>query len=156
MAVADILLLAPIEGLGGEGDQVRVRLGYARNFLLRKKKAILLTRANQKYIEALRVARQAREAKELAGAEDLLGRLKQMSLAFAVKTGEGGRMFGAITIQDLLNRFREEQVILDKRQILLQHPIKTLGKHTVKVKLHSTITHDFAFEIVSENPIATE
>lgn len=156
MAVADILLLSPIEGLGAEGDQVRVRLGYARNFLLRQKKAILLTRANQKYIEALRSARTVREAKELEGAQDLLARLQRIQIALAVKTGEGGRMFGSITGQDLLNRLKEEGIVLEKRQLLLHHPIKTLGKHTVKVKLHATVTCDFSFEIVSENPIIEE
>src|SRR5471032_2476795 len=101
MAHSEVLLLKPVEGLGGEGDQVRVRAGYARNFLLPQKSAVALTQANRKRVEALKKRRGVREAEELTGAQELAKAIGKLSIAFAVKTGDGGKMFGAITAADL-------------------------------------------------------
>ncbi|MDE3083714.1 MAG: 50S ribosomal protein L9 [Verrucomicrobiota bacterium] len=153
MANNEILLLKPVEGLGGEGDQVRVRAGYARNFLLPRKLAVPVTRANRKQIEALKKRRGEREAHELNGAQELAKKIEATSIAFAVKTGEGGKMFGSITGNDLYDRLVAAGFALDKRRIHLFTPIKTLGKHTVKIKLHPDVTVELAFDVVSENPI---
>jgi large subunit ribosomal protein L9 len=101
MAHNEILLLKPVEGLGGEGDQVKVRAGFARNFLLPRSIAVPVTRANKKHVEALKKRRAEREASELTGAQDMARKLEKTSLAFAVKTGEGGKLFGAITSADI-------------------------------------------------------
>ena len=153
MAFAEVLLLSPVEGLGGEGDEVRVRAGFARNFLLPRKMSVPVTHANRRQIEALKAARSQRETKELEQAQFILKQLEKVSIAIAVKTGEGGKMFGAVTAQDLISRLAEEGVALDRRRVHLHHPIKTLGKHSTKIKLHPEVTYDFHFEIVSENPI---
>lgn len=153
MATTDILLLSPIEGLGGEGDQVSVKTGYARNFLFPKKIALPVNRANSKYITALQKRRAAREAKEVEGANAIASKLASLGIAFPVKTGEGGKMFGAITVNDLIQRFEQEGLAITKKQVALYTPIKTLGKHSTKIKLHSDVKVDFEFEIVSENPI---
>lgn len=155
MALSEILLLTPVDGLGGEGDQVKVRAGFARNFLLPRKKAVPVSRSNSRQVEALKSARLAREAKELEHATALVRQLEAVSIAIAVKTGEGGKMFGAVTAQDLLNRLAEEGIQLEKRRLALHHPIKTLGKHSTKIKLHPDVVHEFHFEVVSENPIET-
>src|SRR5580692_7269396 len=94
MANSEILLLKPVDGLGGEGDQVKVRAGYARNFLLPKKFAVPVTQANRKHVDALKKRRAERETHELTGAQELGKKLEKVSIAFAVKTGEGGKMFG--------------------------------------------------------------
>ncbi len=153
MAHTEVLLLKPVDGLGGEGDQVKVRAGYARNFLLPNKVAAPLTKANKKQIEALRKRRAEREAAEHSGAQELAKKLEKTSLAFAVKTGEGGRMFGAITSADLHAKLVEAGIDLDRKKIHLFTPVKTLGKHEVKIKLHSEVTVDLSFDVVSENPI---
>lgn len=153
MAHTEILLLKPVEGLGGEGDQVKVRAGYARNFLLPNKVAAPLTKANKKQVEALRKRRGEREAAEYSGAQELAKKLEKTSLAFAVKTGEGGRMFGAITSADLHAKLVEAGIDLDRKKIHLFTPVKTLGKHEVKIKLHPEVTVDLSFDVVSENPI---
>jgi len=153
MATTDILLLSPVEGLGGEGEQVTVKAGYARNFLFPKKVALPVNRANSKYIEALQKHRAAREAEELEGAQAVAARLEKLGVAFPVKTGEGGKMFGAITVNDLIKRFDEEGLPITKKQVALYTPVKTLGKHSTKIKLHKDVKVDFEFEIVSENPI---
>src|SRR3954469_10126044 len=101
MASTEVLLIKPVDGLGGEGDQVKVRAGYARNFLLPRKIAVALNAANKKHVEALKKRRAGREQSELDVAQELGKKLEKTSLAFAVKTGEGGKMFGAITAQDV-------------------------------------------------------
>ncbi len=153
MATTDILLLEPVTGLGGEGDQVTVKAGYARNFLLPRKVALPVNRANQKYIDALQKRRAEREAKELGNAQELAAKIEKVGIAIAVKTGEGGKMFGSVTSQDLIDRLKEDGIELERKQLNLYTPVKSLGKHTTKVKLHPEISVEFEWEVVSENPI---
>lgn len=153
MAYSEVLLVKPVEGLGGEGDQVKVRAGYARNFLLPRHIAVPLTAANRKQVEALKKRRAIREAEELSGAQELAKKLEKTSLAFAVKTGEGGKMFGAITAADIHAKLVAAGLEIDKKRIHLHTPVKTLGQHTVKVKLHAEVTVELSFDVVSENPI---
>lgn len=153
MAYSEILLVKPVDGLGGEGDQVKVRAGYARNYLLPRKIAVPLTSSNRKQVEALRKRRAEREATELNGAQALAKQLEKVALAFAVKTGEGGKMFGAITAADIHDKITAAGVTLDRKRIHLHTPVKTLGQHTVKVKLHTEVTVELSFDVVSENPI---
>ena len=153
MAHSEVLLIKPVEGLGGEGDQVKVRAGYARNFLLPRKVAVPLTSANRKQVEALKKRRGVREATELTGAQELAKKLEKTGLAFAVTTGEGGKMFGSVTAADLHEKLTAAGFTIDKKRIHLHTPVKTLGKHEVKVKLHPDVTVDLSFDVVSENPI---
>jgi large subunit ribosomal protein L9 len=153
MATTEVLLVKPVEGLGGEGDQVKVRAGYARNFLLPRKIAVPLNASNRKHVDALKKRRAEREQTELNGAQDVAKKLEKTSLAFAVKTGEGGRMFGAITAQDLHDKLAASGFEIDKKKIHLFTPVKTLGKHTVKIKLHADVSVELPFDVVSENPI---
>ncbi|MGA3007479.1 MAG: 50S ribosomal protein L9 [Opitutaceae bacterium] len=155
MSNSEILLLKPVDGLGGEGDQVKVRAGYARNFLLPHKFAVPVTQANRKQVDALKKRRAERETHELAGAQELAQKLEKVSVAFAVKTGEGGKMFGAITANDLHDKLTAAGFALDKRRIHLHTPVKALGQHTFKIKLHADVTVELAFDVVSENPIET-
>jgi large subunit ribosomal protein L9 len=153
MANSEILLLKPVEGLGGEGDQVKVRAGYARNYLLPRGFAAPVTVANRKQVDALKRRRAERESLELNGAQELAKKLEKTSFAFAVKTGEGGKMFGAITGNDVHDKLTAAGFSIDKKRVLLHTPVKTLGKHTVNVKLHADVTVELAFDVVSENPI---
>jgi large subunit ribosomal protein L9 len=153
MATHDILLLKPVDNLGGEGDQVTVRAGYARNFLLPRKLAIPLTASNRKQIEALRRARGAREIKELDVARAVAEKIAGVHIAIAVRTGEGGRMFGAVTAADLHAKLTEAGVDIDRKRVQLHTPVKTLGHHTTKVKLHPDVVAELGFDVVSENPI---
>jgi large subunit ribosomal protein L9 len=153
MAHSEILLVKPVDGLGGEGDQVKVRAGYARNFLLPQKIGVPLTAANRKHIEALKKRRASRELADLSGAQELAKKLEKTSLAFAVKTGEGGKMFGAVTAQDVQDKLTAAGFDIDKKKIQLFTPAKTLGQHSVKIKLHADVTVEMNFDIVSENPI---
>ncbi len=153
MATKEVLLVKPVEGLGGEGDQVKVRAGYARNYLLPRKIAVSLTTANRKQVDALKKRRAEREQAELSGAQELARKLEKTSLAFVVKTGEGGRMFGAITAQDVQEKLAAAGFTLDRKKVHLFTPVKTLGQHTVKIRLHADVSVDLSFDVVSENPI---
>lgn len=153
MANSQVLLLQPISGLGAEGDTVTVRAGYARNYLLPRKQALPITQANKKYVDSLAKARETREQKELASAQELGAKIEKMSIAIAVKTGEGGKMFGAVTAGDLLERLKKDGIELSKKQVALSQPIKELGSHEVRVKLHADFEVDLKFDVVSENPI---
>ncbi len=153
MATTKVLIVKPLENLGGEGEQVAVKAGYARNFLFPKKIAIPVNKANKKQIEALIKARELREARELENAQSLAKVLEGMSIAFAVKTGEGGKLFGSVTAADLLAKIAEGGVELPKKAVHLAAPVKELGRHTAQIKLHNDVKVDFSFEVVSENPI---
>ena len=153
MATTEILLLKPVDGLGGEGDQVKVRAGYARNYLLPNGLATPMTQANRKRVDALRKRRAEREAAELNGAQDLAKQLEKLSIAFVVKTGEGGKMFGAITAADVHAKIVEAGVELDRKKIHLHTPVKAIGNHEVKIKLHPEVSLELSFDVVSENPI---
>ena len=153
MAYSEVLLLKPVDGLGGEGDQVKVRAGYARNFLLLQGLAVPLTRANKKQVESLKKRRAEREAQELVGAQELGKKIEKTSLVFVVKTGDGGKMFGAVTTNDIHEKLAQAGLDIEKRKILLNTPVKELGQHTVKIKLHADVAVDLNFDVVSENPI---
>jgi len=153
MAFSEILLVKPVDNLGGEGEQVRVRAGYARNFLLPRKLAVPVTVANRKQVEALRKARAKRETTELDSARALGEKLAGTRVAIAVKTGEGGKMFGAVTAADLHAKLLEAGIEVERKRIHLFTPVKTLGQHETKVKLHPEVVVELAFDVVSENPI---
>ena len=153
MAHNEVLLIKPVEDLGAEGDQVKVRAGYARNYLLPRGIAVPLTRANRRQIEALKKRRAERESQELSGAKDIAAKLEKVRIAFAVKTGEGGKMFGAVTANDIHEKLVQAGLTIDKRRIQLHTPVKALGQHTVKIKLHAEVAVELSFDVVSENPI---
>ncbi len=154
MANSEVLLVKPVDGLGAEGDRVKVRAGYARNYLLPQGIALPVNNANRKYIDALQAARTKREAKELAEANTAVEKLKTAKVAFAVKTGEGGKMFGAITVKDIHAKLAEQGIEIEQKRIHLgQGPVKVLGKSIAHIKLHADISHELEFEIVSANPI---
>lgn len=153
MAQTEVLLVQPIAGLGNEGEQVTVRAGYARNYLLPQKMALPVNRANRKQVDALVKRREQRLQHELDTAQKLADRLGALSLSFAMKTGQGGKLFGSVTNQDIQARLKEEQGIqIDRHRIQIE-PIKSLGQHTADVKLHAEVTAPLKVEVVSENPI---
>lgn len=154
MAYTEVLLIKPVDGLGAEGEQVRVRAGYARNFLFLQGIALPVNRANTKYIESLKEARTVREARDLEVATTLAAKLAAVKLTFAVKTGEGGKMFGAISTAEIAAKLAEHGIELERKRIHLgQGPVKLLGKHVSTIRLHADVTVEQEFEVISENPI---
>ena len=156
MAHTEILLLEKVDNLGFEGDVVKVKPGYARNFLLPRSKAVPLNQANKKRLDALKIARAAREADELQNAHDVAAKISELSVAIAVKTGSGGKLFGSVTAQQIIEKVSEFGYSIDKRHFTNFSPLKQLGQNTVSLALFKDVIAELKVEVVSENPIEEE
>jgi len=150
MPSTQIILTENVPGLGAEADVVKVRRGYARNFLLPHGKAYEVTPATLRQLDNLKKKRAEREARELNEAEELARRLNKLRLTFKLETGETGKAFGSVTAQDLVTRVKNETGHdLDRHKLQLDHPIKTTGEHEVQIKLHHDVTATLHLEVKS-------
>jgi large subunit ribosomal protein L9 len=153
MATKEVLLVQHMPQLGSEGDVVKVRPGYARNYLIPQKKALPLNLANKKRLDSLLQARALRESDELQKSQEFANKLKDLNIAVAVKTGTGGKLFGSVTINHILEKLSESGFTLDKKHFVSFTPIKELGKQIVTLQLHKDVQAEVEVEVVSENPI---
>src|SRR6266852_3278347 len=150
MPSTEIILTENVPGLGAEADVVKVRRGYARNYLLPRGKAYEVTPAALHQLDTLKKKRAEREARELNEAEELARRIGKAHLTFTLATGESGKSFGSITAQDIVTRMKNELGLeIDRHKIVLERPIKDTGEHEVAVKLHHDVTAQFKFEVKS-------
>jgi large subunit ribosomal protein L9 len=150
MPSTEIILTENIPGLGAEADVVKVRRGYARNFLLPQGKAFEVTPRTMRQLDNLKAKRAAREASELNEAEEIARRITKAKVTFTLETGETGKAFGSITAQDIVTRLKNEiGHEIDRHKIVLEHPIKTTGEHEVGVKLHHDVIAAFKFQVKS-------
>jgi len=146
----DVILREDVKDLGRAGQLVKVKPGYARNFLLPRGLAYEATEGNRRRIEAESKARTARLAEEREVSRELATRLAAVPVTLSRKAGEGGRLFGSITSQDIADALAKAGVVLDKRKIELEHPIKTTGLHTVQVNLHHEVKGEVRLTVVAE------
>ncbi len=146
----EVILREDIKTLGKAGDLVKVKPGYARNFLLPKGLAYEATEGNKKRIAAETKARGVRVAAEKAEAEQQAAKLGGVHLTLARKAGEGDRLFGSITAQDVADALAAKGQAVDKRKIELEHPIKTVGDHTVAIRLHHEVTAEIRLTVQAE------
>lgn len=150
MPSTEIILTENIPGLGAEADVVKVRRGYARNFLLPQGKAYEVTKRSLRQLDNLKAKRAAREAAELNESEELARRIGKLKVVFTLETGETGKAFGSVTAQDLVKRLKNELGNeIDRHRVVLEHPLKTTGEHEVSIKLHHDVTAKFVFQIKS-------
>ncbi|MCD8284486.1 MAG: 50S ribosomal protein L9 [Opitutae bacterium] len=151
MALSEVLLKKPVAGLGAEGDQVKVRAGYARNFLLPQGIAVPLTLANRKQIEALKKARAIREARELDEAKSAAAKLEGVSLSFTVKVGASGKMFGSVSATEIAAKLVEQGFEISKKQVHLENgSIKHIGKSVAQIKFHADVVKEIEIEVAAE------
>lgn len=154
MAKTQVILTSNIVGLGAEGDKVEVAAGYARNYLIPEGLAIPLTAANERRIEALKKRRAEREAHEYNTMLELAKSLQKLICVIKVKTGEDGKMFGAVTAGMIADELKNQfDIVLDKKKIHLEHPIKALGEYQVELHLHSDIKGVLNLRVESLNPL---
>ena len=140
MATLEVILKEKIDGLGAEADVVRVKRGFARNFLLPQDRAYEATPANLRHVEQLKEARAKREAEELADAENAATKLKKLRLSAELSIGQGGKAFGSITTSDIADLINDKSKLgIDRHQLVLDKPIKTLGSYDIPVKLHPDV-----------------
>jgi large subunit ribosomal protein L9 len=146
----DVILREDVKDLGRAGQLVKVKPGYARNYLLPKGLADEATEGNRRRIEAEAKARTARQAQDREAASELAARLAAAPLTIKGKAGEGERLFGSITAQDIADALAKAGLSIDKRKIELEHPIKTIGEHTVQVNLHHDVKGEVRLTVVPE------
>ncbi|MBW2057318.1 MAG: 50S ribosomal protein L9 [Deltaproteobacteria bacterium] len=146
----EVILLEDIPSLGTMGDIVRVADGYARNFLLPKKKAIRATSNKLKTLEHEKRLVQDRLDKSIREAERLAKRLEDYSCTIAKPVGESGKLFGAVTSMEIEHNLRENGFNIGRKNILLEEPIKSLGIYTVPVKLNPQVTASLKVWVVKE------
>ncbi|MGQ9917368.1 MAG: 50S ribosomal protein L9 [Bryobacteraceae bacterium] len=136
----EVILREDIEKLGSRGQVVKVADGFARNFLLPRRLAVPATEANRKIVEQERQAALRREAKEKAAAEELAKMLAGVTLTTVQKAGEADQLFGSVTAKDIAELLEKQGYTVDRKKIVLDHPIKTLGEHKVTLKLHREVS----------------
>ena len=146
----EVILREDVQSLGKAGEMVRVKPGYARNFLLPKGLAFEATEGNKKRIAAEAKARTTRLEAEKAGAATLADKLGAVTVTLKGKAGEEGKLFGSITAQDIAEALKAQGHPVDRRRIELEHPIKTLGHHTVSVRLHPEVHAEVHVTVVAE------
>jgi len=148
MATTEVILREKIQNLGAEADVVSVRRGFARNYLLPQGKAYEATPGNLRQIEALKVARAAREAEELKEAERIASKLKRIKFRQELHTGESGKAFGSITVSDVAKAITEETgETVDRHDIDLPQPIKSTGNYDIPVSLHPDVKFDLRLRV---------
>ena len=157
MPSTEIILTENVPGLGTEADLVKVRRGYARNYLLPSGKAYEVTPASLRELDNLKKKRAEREARELNEAEELTRRIGKLRVTFTLATGETGKAFGSVTAQDIVTRLKNELgQEIDRHKIVLERPIKDTGEHEVTIKLHHDVTAQFKFEVKSAEAPKTD
>ena len=150
MPSTQIILTENIPGLGAEADVVKVRRGFARNFLLPQGKAYEVTPATLRKLDMLKAKRAEREAKELNEAEEIARRIGKSRMIFTLETGESGKAFGSVTANDIATRLKNEVgAEVERHRIVLEHPIKSTGEHEISIKLHPDVTATMKFTVKS-------
>ena len=146
----EVILREDVQSLGKAGQLVRVKPGYARNFLLPRGLAFEATEGNKKRINAEAKARATRAGAEKAAAEQLAAQLASLTVTLQGKAGEEGKLFGSITSQDIAAALAAQGFTVDKRKLELEHPIKTVGFHSVTVRLQADVHAEVKVNIVPE------
>ena len=146
-----IILQEDVDKLGHRGDVVTVKPGYARNFLLPKKLAVEATPGNMKALERIRGALAKKTATELEAAKKQAELLHAVSLKFTRKTGENDQMFGSVTTGDIADGLKAQNFSVDKRQVQLADPIKTLGEFPVTIKVFRDVTAEIKVHVEKES-----
>lgn len=138
----EVILREDIETLGSRGSVVKVAAGYARNYLLPKRLAVLASDSNLKIVEQERDAHLRREAKAKGDAESLAKLMTNVTLTFRQRVGENNHLFGSVTAKDIADALEAQKYHIDRRKIHLDEPIRTLGEHTVSIRLHQDVSTD--------------
>jgi large subunit ribosomal protein L9 len=149
----ELILKTTVETLGEEGDIVKVKPGYARNYLIPKKMAVIADKANRARLDQEKAAIEARKAKQRQEADELSKMTAGAIIKIEHRVGEEDKLFGSVTSADIAKKLAEMNIMIDKKNILLAEPIKTVGNFTVPVKVGYQMTSEITVEV---NPLETE
>ena len=146
----EVILREHVDNLGRRGEIVKVAAGYARNYLLPRKLALLATDGNKKHVERERKIMEARESEEKGQAEAMASRLALIEIAIARRVGETDQLYGSVTAVDIADYLKGKGFEIDRRKLILPEPIKTIGDHKVPLKLHREVTVPLVVKVVKE------
>jgi len=145
-----VILTEAIESLGTVGDEVSVAKGYARNYLVPKKKAIVATSKNRRLFERQRLHFEQQLAKEQTKAEMMAEKMQGAVCTISGKVSEGDKLYGSVSSRDIAEQLTAQGFDVDKRMVMLSEPIKTLGSYIVPIRLYSDITPEITVRVVPE------
>ena len=140
MANAQVILKEKIAGLGAEADVVKVRAGYARNYLVPQGKAYEANRSNLRHVEALKTGRARREGEEILMFQEIATKISKLHPKFTLSTGQGGKAFGSVTSMDIHKQLEADGIVIDRHAIELEKPVKKSGKTEITVRLHPQVS----------------
>jgi large subunit ribosomal protein L9 len=144
-----LILTQEVSNLGAPGDVVDVKDGYGRNFLLPRGAAIRWTKGAEKQIDSIKKAREVRDVRDTAHADEIKSQLEALSVKLPAQAGSSGRLFGAVTLSDIVDAVKSAGgPDIDKRRIQVGNPIKTLGAHQVTVKVHDEVSATVSLNVV--------
>jgi large subunit ribosomal protein L9 len=146
----EIILREDVDKLGSRGDVVKVAAGYARNFLLPRKLAVAATDSNRKIVEQEKQAHLRREAKQVGEAQELAKLMEAVTVTIARKAGENDQLFGSVTAADIADALALQKYTVERRRIVLDEPIRTLGEHKVTIRLHRDVPAEITVNVTKE------
>ena len=145
-----LILTQEGDGLGAPGDVVEVKDGYGRNYLVPRGYAIRWTRGGEKQIDGIKRSRDAREIRGIDHAQEVRTKLEELNVELGVRAGDTGKLFGAVTAADIAGAIKKAgNVSVDKRSVEINKPIKSVGNHTIGVKLHDAVTAHVQLAVVA-------
>jgi large subunit ribosomal protein L9 len=145
-----VILKETISSLGIIGSEVNVARGYARNYLLPQDKAVLATAQNRHRMEQEKVKFDIQIAKERKLAEEMAGRLEGVTCKISAKVSEEDRLYGSVTVRDIIDALAAQDIVVEKRMVLLNEPIKTLGSFQIPIRVYKQVEPEITVEIVPE------
>jgi large subunit ribosomal protein L9 len=146
----EVILKEHVDNLGRRGDIVKVAEGYARNYLLPRKLALVVTEANKRQIEREKKVAEVRDSEEKSQAEALAQRITQDGIEIARRVGEQDALYGSVTSADIAHALHAKGFEIDKRQVHLPEPLKSLGEFTVPVRIHREVTAQVVVKVVPQ------
>jgi len=148
----ELLLKQNVEHLGRTGDVVDVKPGYARNFLLPRGMAVLVTKSNMAEVERARAQALADEEARVSGLKDLASKLADVSVTIEGKANDEGHLFGSVNVQQIAASLREKDIPVDDKMVRLEHPLKEIGVYDVAVHLHADVETTIKVWVVQQKP----
>jgi len=146
----EVILRQAVESVGKPGDVVEVKAGYARNYLLPRGLAFLATEGNKKRISMEKARLEAAENERIGAAQNIANRLEQVSLTFSARVGEEEKLFGSVTAADIVQQLHAQGFDIEKRQVDLHEPIKSLGVYKVPIKLHADVKPEIRVWVIKQ------
>jgi len=146
----EVILREHVDNLGRRGEIVKVAAGYARNYLLPRKLALLATEGNKKHVERERKIMEVKEAEEKGQADALAARLGLIEISIARRVGDTDQLYGSVTAVDIADYLKGKGFDIDRRKLILPESIKTIGDHKVPLKLHREVTVPLTVKVVKE------